>query len=79
MSALRFHPHMRLVDAAKLAYSRGMELRVIWEDDRMIVEPVRLRSDDYIPIFLRPQCDPSGGADFCETTEKVVKLCSFGA
>lgn len=75
MSALRFMPHMTLLEAAKLAHGRGMELRVLWEGDRMVVEPVRIQSDDYIPELLRPQCDPSGGEDF----EKVLKLRQRGA
>jgi hypothetical protein len=75
MSALRFHPTMSLADAAKLAHGRGMELRVVWEGNECVVEPVRIQSDDFVPAFLRLQAGP-----LCdEESEKVVKLRHLGA
>lgn len=74
MHKLRFFPDMSITEAARIAHSAGMELRVAWEGDRPIVEAYRPTEVDYVPVFLRRQCDPSGGAD----SEKVVSLRSLG-
>lgn len=73
MQKLRFFPDMSITEAARIAHSAGMELRVAWEGDRPIVEAVRPYEEDWVPAFLRRQCDPSGGAD----TEKVVSINHF--
>lgn len=73
-TGLRFLPHMTLQAAARIAAEHGCELRVTWNGKQAVVEAVRIQRADFIPPFLRPQCDPSGGADF----EKVVKLVNRG-
>lgn len=70
MSNLKFFPDMSLIQASKIAAQSGCELRVYWNGQHCEVEAVRIHDKDYIPAFLRNQCDPSGGAD----TEKVVRL-----
>lgn len=55
MSGLRFHPHLTLQAAARIANQHGYELRVTWDGKQCVVTTVRIKlDDDFVPTFCRP-------------------------
>lgn len=55
VSNLRFHPHMTLQAAARIAGQHGYELRVQWDGKQCRVITVKvIAPTDYVPMFLHP-------------------------